>query len=46
MKAKSSSYARLSYETVLAAKGRFMGKSDLAITDASKQLRRTFLEVE
>jgi hypothetical protein len=37
-KAKSSSYTRLSYKTVLATKGSFMGKFELDITDKSKRL--------
>ncbi|TVY89105.1 hypothetical protein LAWI1_G004646 [Lachnellula willkommii] len=44
--AKSSPYARPSYETVLAIKGSFMGKFELGITDESKRLCRTLLEAE
>lgn len=44
--AKSSLYARPNYETALAAKGSFMGKSKMGITDASKELCRTLLETE
>ncbi|PQE08397.1 reverse transcriptase protein [Rutstroemia sp. NJR-2017a WRK4] len=44
--AKSSPYARPSYETVLATKGSFMGKFELGITDESKRLCRTLLEAE
>jgi hypothetical protein len=44
--AKSSPYARPSYETALAAKGSFMGKSNVGITDASRKLCRTLLETE
>jgi len=36
--AKSIPYTRPSYETVLATKGSFIGKSDLGITDVSKRL--------
>ncbi len=41
--ARSTWYARPSYETVLATKGSFMGKFDLGATDASKELCRTLL---
>lgn len=44
--AKSTPYARPSYETVLATKGSFMGKFDLGITDASKRLCQILLEAE
>ncbi|KAG9227973.1 hypothetical protein BJ875DRAFT_538432 [Amylocarpus encephaloides] len=44
--AKSSPYARPSYETVLSTKGSFMGKFELGITDESKRLCRTLLEAE
>ncbi|OBT47399.1 hypothetical protein VE00_02152 [Pseudogymnoascus sp. WSF 3629] len=44
--AKSTTYARPSYEAVLASKGSFMGKFDLGITNASKILCRTLLEAE
>ena len=44
--AKSTPYTRPSYETVLATKGSFMGKFDLGITDASKELCRTLLKAE
>lgn len=44
--AKSIPYARPSYETVLATKGSFMGKSDLGITDMSKKLCRNLLEAK
>ena len=44
--AKSIPYARPSYTTVLATKGSFMDKSDLGITDASKNYCRTLLEKE
>ncbi|KAF7914564.1 uncharacterized protein EAF01_000970 [Botrytis porri] len=44
--AKSSPYARPSYEMVLATKGSFMGKFELGITDESKRLCRTLLEAE
>ncbi|KFY03530.1 hypothetical protein V490_00148 [Pseudogymnoascus sp. VKM F-3557] len=44
--AKSATYARPSYEAVLASKGSFMGKFDLGITNASKGLCRTLLEAE
>jgi hypothetical protein len=43
---KSIPYTRPSYETVLATKGSFMGKSDLGITDVSKGLCRNLLEAE
>lgn len=46
MEAKSTSYTRPSYETVLATKGSFMRKFDLGITDASKRLCRNLLEAE
>jgi hypothetical protein len=44
--AKSKLYTRPSYETVLATKGSFMGKSDSGITDTSKKLCQTLLEAE
>jgi hypothetical protein len=44
--AKSSVYARPSYETVLATKGSFMSKFELGITDKSKRLCRTLLKAE
>jgi hypothetical protein len=44
--AKSSPYARPSYETVLATKGSFMSQSELGITDKSKRLCRTLLEAK
>lgn len=44
--AKSSPYVRPNYETVLAAKGSFLGKYNGGITDASKELCRTLLETE
>lgn len=42
--AKSIPYARPSYETVLATKSSFMGKSNLGITDISKKLCQNLLE--
>ena len=36
--AKSSPYARLSYETALVVKGSFIGKSNIGITDVSRKL--------
>ena len=44
--AKSSLYARPSYETVLATKGSFMGRSELGITDESKELCLALLEAK
>jgi hypothetical protein len=44
--AKSSLYARPNYEIALAAKGSFMSKSKVDITDATKELCRTLLETE
>ncbi|KAG9229500.1 hypothetical protein BJ875DRAFT_499897 [Amylocarpus encephaloides] len=44
--AKSTSYARPSYETVLATRGSFMGKFELGITDECKRLCRTLLAAE
>ncbi len=44
--AKSSPYARPSYEIVLATKGSFMGKFELGITEESKRLCRTLLSAE
>jgi hypothetical protein len=44
--AKSIPYTRPSYETVLATKGSFMGKSELGITDESKRLCRNLLEAK
>ena len=44
--AKSSPYARPSYETDLATRGSFMGKFELGITDESKRLCQTLLEAE
>jgi len=44
--AKSTPYTRPSYETVLATKGSFMGKSDLGITDASETLSQTLLNAQ
>jgi hypothetical protein len=41
--AKSIPYTRPSYETVLATKGSFMGKSDLGIIDVSKMLCQNLL---
>ena len=41
---KSTVYARPSYTTVLATKGSFMDKSDLGITDTSKNICRILLE--
>ncbi|KAF7955067.1 uncharacterized protein EAE97_000326 [Botrytis byssoidea] len=43
---KSAPYTRPSYTTGLATKGSFMNKSDLSITDASKDLCRILLETE
>ena len=43
---KSAQYLRPSYATVLATKGSFMDKSDLGITDESKNLCRMLLENE
>ena len=42
--AKSAKYKTSRYETVLEAKGSFMGKSDLGVTDASRSLCRTLLD--
>ena len=44
--AKSSPYARLSYETVFATKGSYMGKFELGIIGESKRLCRTFFTAE
>ena len=44
--AKSTSYKRPSYETVLSTRGSFMGKFDLGITHVSKILYRYLLEAE
>jgi hypothetical protein len=44
--AKSASYTRLSYTTVLATKGSFINKPGLGITDASKRLCQILLEIE
>lgn len=44
--AKSSKYMTASYETVLAAKGSYMGRAPLAITDTSKTLCRSLLNKE
>src|SRR5450432_1637265 len=44
--AKSISYTRPSYETVLATKGSFLGKSNLGIIDVSKILCRNLLEAK
>jgi hypothetical protein len=44
--AKSASYTRLSYTTVLATKGSFINKSDLGIIDISKSLCQTLLGKE
>jgi hypothetical protein len=44
--AKSTPYTRPSYETVIATKGSFMGKSDLGITDASETLSQTLLDAK
>ena len=44
--ARSIQYARPSYETILATKGSFMGKSDFGITDTSKGQCRALLEAE
>jgi primosomal protein N'' len=43
---KSSKYMTASYETVLAAKGSYMGRAPLAITDTSKSLCRSLLDKE
>ncbi|KAF7885253.1 hypothetical protein EAF00_011071 [Botryotinia globosa] len=43
---KIAPYTRPSYTTGLATKGSFMNKSDLSITDASKNLCRILLETE
>ena len=43
---KSAKYRTARYETLLATKGSFMGKSDLGVTDASRGLCRTLLENE
>jgi hypothetical protein len=45
-KAKSTSYTRLSYKTILIIKGSFIGKFDLGITNTSKKLCRTLLKTE
>jgi len=44
--AKSSPYTRLSYETMLANKGSFMGKFSLGIADTSKKICQTLLDTE
>ena len=44
--AKSTPYQDARYETILATKGSFMGKSELGTTDASKSFCRTLLETE
>ena len=44
--AKSIPYQDARYETILATKGSFMGKSELGVTATSKSLCRTFLETE
>jgi len=41
---KSAPYQDVRYQTILATKGSFMGKSGLGITDGSKTLCRTLLE--
>lgn len=43
---KSAPYRDIRYKTLLAAKGSFMDKSDLGITDASRTLCQTLLEKE
>ncbi|KFZ17807.1 hypothetical protein V502_04392 [Pseudogymnoascus sp. VKM F-4520 (FW-2644)] len=43
---KSAPYRDESYETFLASRGSFMGKSELGIADASRSLCRTLLEEE
>ncbi|KAG9228182.1 hypothetical protein BJ875DRAFT_528176 [Amylocarpus encephaloides] len=43
---KSAPYQDAPYETILATKGSFMGKSRLGITDGSKTLCQTLLEKE
>jgi hypothetical protein len=43
---KSAPYQDARYETILATKGSFMGKSELGTTATSKSLCRTFLETE
>jgi len=43
---KSIPYQDARYETILATKGSFMGKSELGVTATSKSLCRTFLETE
>lgn len=44
--AKSSPYARPSYKTFLAAKGSFISKFGLGITNTSKKLYQTLLDAE
>ena len=44
--AKSTSYTRLSYKTVLTTRGSFIGKLELGIIDKSKRLCRTLLAAE
>ena len=44
--AKSTSYTRPSYMTILATKGSFIDESQLGITDTSKRLCQTLLENE
>ncbi|CAG8982693.1 hypothetical protein HYALB_00000974 [Hymenoscyphus albidus] len=43
---KSAPYQDARYETILATKGSFMGKSQLGVTATSKDLCRTLLEIE
>ncbi|OAF59173.2 hypothetical protein VC83_04387 [Pseudogymnoascus destructans] len=43
---KSAPYQDGRYQTILASRGSFMGKSELGSTDASKSLCRTLLEKE
>ncbi len=43
---KSAPYQQVHYETLLATKGSFMGKSELSATATSKNLCRIFLETE
>ncbi|KAH8765640.1 hypothetical protein BGZ57DRAFT_943473 [Hyaloscypha finlandica] len=43
---KSAPYQDARYETILATKGSFMGKSELGATATSKSLCRAFLETE
>jgi hypothetical protein len=44
--AKSAPYQDQRYETILATKGSFMGKSEVGTTATSESLCRTFLETE